>query len=821
MDTGDILKISIGTNKFKDKFRVGDSYTHDIKSKYNDIHDNVNNIHEDSGTMNIIRCVRNVPNMISIMFDRSTFTYSLAKAEFNTKAGKPLNINFLGDKKISIYDQILKNVKGVDAQDVMIRKLNKIINKSDNILVNDLITYSYDFIDNDNYSSLVDVSGYVHWNVEKSEKEFVIGKNFNIQEEDGGVVDPKIRIRINREIVQTFYTICSGDRYFDGDVWNRVQDILDPSILIDSPDEPYDWSTRKFAIYTPINFIKNNPNKKWNLSFLGANIFVTIEFVLENQHLFDFETPYFNICENESITQNDIKNTLLILPWNKNWMVYRYPELIDIYPDFDYDYEILSSSPNITIEFLKTHDDIIKKLNWESITSSSGITWENISETPKLPWERGSITYNPNITWKIVKNNPNIPWNYYTLTNIIGVDWDFINANPDNEYNWDIISESPCIKWNFIKRHKEKINWYILSSNSSITIDIVKNNLDEPWVHSELSVNPNMTEDIAIKTPFIDWDYESLNLELYWKVKRNFKGPMENSNVTWKLIKANPEMPWFSYDFPPKIIKEMINDIYVEQYKKIISESDLEIRWVNQGIDPEIQKDRHIMFNDMKNIGIYEQDAIFSEYDNENIYEYYKTGQYKKFNYPDRISKTRKQISKDVFNNTMDRIKKLYPFDQEPPLNRVILRGDDYGQDYYDEEVEAYEMEIINHENFITSMVSKTIPFIVFVDALSIFPNFKEKMSTINDNNIDYQAIQLELEKSTLMMENMYREHMASIKIQNAWNISFDNPRTRRGIRHIFEGMREVGFYSESQEFTPEIEAELVGYYENYYENLN
>ena len=48
-----------------------------------------------------------------------------------------------------------------------------------------------------------------------------------------------------------------------------------------------------------------------------------------------------------------------------------------------------------------------------------------------------------------------------------------------------------------IKTYEErKFNWYWLSQNPNITWDIVKNNPDKPWDWYRLSKNPNITWDV-------------------------------------------------------------------------------------------------------------------------------------------------------------------------------------------------------------------------------------------------------------------------------------------------------------------------------------
>ena len=43
--------------------------------------------------------------------------------------------------------------------------------------------------------------------------------------------------------------------------------------------------------------------------------------------------------------------------------------------------------------------------------------------------------------------------------------------------------------WNFLMKYEDKLNWYCLSHNPNITMEIIENNLDKPWDWNGISYN--------------------------------------------------------------------------------------------------------------------------------------------------------------------------------------------------------------------------------------------------------------------------------------------------------------------------------------------
>ena len=61
---------------------------------------------------------------------------------------------------------------------------------------------------------------------------------------------------------------------------------------------------------------------------------------------------------------------------------------------------------------------------------------------PDKPWNYDSLSSNPNITWEFVQNNPDKRWDYDYLSHNPNLTWEIIAKNPDKPWNWDVLSDN-------------------------------------------------------------------------------------------------------------------------------------------------------------------------------------------------------------------------------------------------------------------------------------------------------------------------------------------------------------------------------------------
>jgi hypothetical protein len=85
-------------------------------------------------------------------------------------------------------------------------------------------------------------------------------------------------------------------------------------------------------------------------------------------------------------------------------------EFIEKYPDKPWNWNRISTNPNITMEFIEKYPD--KPWNWNWIPENPNITMEFIEKYPDKPWDWDYISMNPNINMDIIEKYPDKPWSW-------------------------------------------------------------------------------------------------------------------------------------------------------------------------------------------------------------------------------------------------------------------------------------------------------------------------------------------------------------------------------------------------------------------------
>jgi hypothetical protein len=74
---------------------------------------------------------------------------------------------------------------------------------------------------------------------------------------------------------------------------------------------------------------------------------------------------------------------------------------------------LLMNSTNSLENLLRLYPN--KEWTWHCLSSTPNITWEMVRDNPNKPWIWNGLSYNPNITWEIVQNNFDKPWDWYVF----------------------------------------------------------------------------------------------------------------------------------------------------------------------------------------------------------------------------------------------------------------------------------------------------------------------------------------------------------------------------------------------------------------------
>jgi hypothetical protein len=273
------------------------------------------------------------------------------------------------------------------------------------------------------------------------------------------------------------------------------------------------------------------------------------------------------------------------LSLNKNTTL----DIIETTLDLEWPINILMQNPNMTWQFIRKwfipqneeenknkKYEIISFWKWECVHLNYDlVTWEDVKADPELPWCWSSLS--SNITWDIVKAHPDKPWNYSAISKNKTITIENVLESIDRQWDWSALSSHTT--WDVVQANPElPWCWSSLSSNPNITWDIVKAHPDKPWDYRHYSCNINLTNDIVENNPGIQFDmfeykfmrnyrnYKLKNkahilstLEIIEKIKRDrtllsftrdvqmeyeYSSLSFNGNLTWDIVKENPDMPW-------------------------------------------------------------------------------------------------------------------------------------------------------------------------------------------------------------------------------------------------------------------------------------
>ena len=101
-------------------------------------------------------------------------------------------------------------------------------------------------------------------------------------------------------------------------------------------------------------------------------------------------------------------------PSMKNKLINHLQTLLLKYPNKLWDWDWISSNPNITLEFIEKYPD--KPWHWICISGNPNITMEFIEKYPDKRWNWPLISSNLNMTIEIIEKYPEKPWNWYGIS---------------------------------------------------------------------------------------------------------------------------------------------------------------------------------------------------------------------------------------------------------------------------------------------------------------------------------------------------------------------------------------------------------------------
>jgi hypothetical protein len=230
--------------------------------------------------------------------------------------------------------------------------------------------------------------------------------------------------------------------------------------------------------------------------------------------------------------------------------------------------KLLYRNPNIDWQIISANRHIFT--NDQMISTNSSITMEIIDANPDINWDYNELSAfaQIDINYVLTKNKP---WNYKILSNnkylirdyimqnlrivfyeneyllseidfVGGYDYDaFIEKIINNKKIMSCVLESiePNLTWMEFISDYIKPNWYYVSKNKLITMEMVMAFPKNPWNWAGLSQNANMTMEIIEKYPQFPWEWKwiSRNPNLTWQYHRDHLNDHEWSYFNMSMNK--------------------------------------------------------------------------------------------------------------------------------------------------------------------------------------------------------------------------------------------------------------------------------------------
>lgn len=165
---------------------------------------------------------------------------------------------------------------------------------------------------------------------------------------------------------------------------------------------------------------------------------------------------------------------------------------------------------------------------------------------PNKNWDFKYLSMNPNISLQFIENNPQFQWNYYYVSEHPKLTPEFITKNKDKRWNLIQLASNKNLSIEYILNNIEPKYWSKtkISSNLTLTIDILKKHLHIDWHWHNLTLNPSISiNDISDNTN-LPWGVQNLAYIIEWpycienKLNKHLK---ENID---KLHKKSIEVPY-------------------------------------------------------------------------------------------------------------------------------------------------------------------------------------------------------------------------------------------------------------------------------------
>jgi hypothetical protein len=184
---------------------------------------------------------------------------------------------------------------------------------------------------------------------------------------------------------------------------------------------------------------------------------------------------------------------------------------------------------NLVIEELNMGNLLGQKIGKKKLPKEAPFIFHDGGNYRKLLNIFRDACCNQHIKWNHVVENPLLPWDYYSLSENKGITMDIVERTPELPWDYSRLSKNPNVTREFYENNLDK-DWrvYSLTQNPNFDIDYILSmpKLCEDIKWSAFCLNPNVTWDVVVDNPELPWHFNQLS---------------SHPNITWDIITEHPD----------------------------------------------------------------------------------------------------------------------------------------------------------------------------------------------------------------------------------------------------------------------------------------
>ncbi len=179
----------------------------------------------------------------------------------------------------------------------------------------------------------------------------------------------------------------------------------------------------------------------------------------------------------------------------------------------------------------------------------------HIRNFPSTDWDWQVLSMHPSVTLNALKTFNDKPWNWTLLMRNPNFNWNWVRELSDKPWNWRLLSDSEYFRWDWVREFPHKVwNWNSLSDRIE-GVKTLKEFPDAPWNWSKITMGEQTSVGDILANPNFPWhinqlmftkvDEEIIQFIRFYRSHYDVEAWCDHTAHTpWHLIRDNMDLPW-------------------------------------------------------------------------------------------------------------------------------------------------------------------------------------------------------------------------------------------------------------------------------------